>query len=90
MTPGGGPPTLSCTPKIQGTLYAFFGENDASIPLEQVDQIEAALQASGICHRVFRYPADHGFFCDQRQNYDASAARAAWPEVLRLFRENLS
>jgi len=31
------------TPEINGTLYAFFGMEDASIPPEQVDQIEAEL-----------------------------------------------
>jgi len=32
------------TPEINGTLYAFFGMEDASIPPEQVDQIEAELK----------------------------------------------
>ncbi|MBW4553265.1 MAG: dienelactone hydrolase family protein [Aphanocapsa sp. GSE-SYN-MK-11-07L] len=89
MTPGGGAATINCTPNIAGTLYAFFGEQDASIPLGQVDQIEAALTAAQIPHRVFRYPADHGFFCDQRGSYQAEAAQAAWAEVKRLFKATL-
>lgn len=87
--PGEGPATVSCTPQITGTLYAFFGTADASIPLEQVEAIEQALQAAKIPHQIFRYPADHGFFCDQRSNYDTAAAQQAWPEVLQLFRANL-
>jgi carboxymethylenebutenolidase len=85
MTPGGGVATINQTANIQGTVYAFFGDQDASIPLQQVDQIEAALSQAQIRHRIFRYPADHGFFCDQRGSYQAQAAQAAWTEVKQFF-----
>ncbi|MDS3860435.1 dienelactone hydrolase family protein [Thermosynechococcaceae cyanobacterium BACA0444] len=88
-TPGGGQPTLSRTPEIKGTIYAFFGDQDASIPLEQVTAIETELQKSGIKHHIFRYPADHGFFCDQRGSYDAAAASDAWSQVQTLFKTTL-
>ncbi|MDX2099027.1 MAG: dienelactone hydrolase family protein [Leptolyngbyaceae cyanobacterium bins.59] len=91
MTPGGGAPTLARTSEIQGTLYAFFGMQDASIPLEQVNQIEAELQKHQIPHRVLRYSdADHGFFCDHRGSYNADAAVDAWEVVKQLFRKELS
>jgi carboxymethylenebutenolidase len=91
MTPGGGEPTLSRTPDITGTLYGFFGLEDASIPVEQVDQIEAELSKHNIPHRLFRYQgADHGFFCDQRGSYNPDAAQAAWQEVLHLFGTELA
>ena len=90
MTPGGGPPTLSQTSEIQGTVYAFFGNQDASIPAEQVDQIEAELEKHKIPHRLFRYPAEHGFFCDQRGSYQADAAADAWEQVKQLFQETLT
>ncbi|WP_448534301.1 dienelactone hydrolase family protein [Parathermosynechococcus lividus] len=85
MTPGGGLPTLAITPKIRGTLYAFFGDRDQSIPMEQVKEIERALHHHGIRHHIFIYPADHGFFCDQRDSYDAAAAHDAWAQVMHLF-----
>ncbi len=85
-TPGGGAPTLTLTPEIKGTLYAFFGKEDASIPLLQVDQIEAELEKYKIEHRVFRYDgADHGFFCDHRLSYNPSSAADAWEQVKQLF-----
>ncbi|MGI8502849.1 MAG: dienelactone hydrolase family protein [Hassallia sp.] len=85
-TPGGGAPTLTLTPEIKGTLYAFFGKEDASIPLLQVDQIEAELEKYKIEHRVFRYDgADHGFFCDHRASYNPKAAADAWEQVKQLF-----
>ncbi|MBW4574660.1 MAG: dienelactone hydrolase family protein [Aphanothece sp. CMT-3BRIN-NPC111] len=89
-TPGGGEPTISRTPEIAGTLYAFFGMEDASIPAEQVDQIEAELEKHQIPHRVFRYDkADHGFFCNQRSSYNPDAAESAWKEVKQLFEQKL-
>lgn len=90
MTPGGGEPTVTRTKDIQGTIYAFFGMADASIPAEQVNQIEAALTKNHIHHRIFRYDGvDHGFFCDHRNSYDAKAAEAAWQQVKQLFQMNL-
>ncbi|NJK39003.1 MAG: dienelactone hydrolase family protein [Oscillatoriales cyanobacterium RM2_1_1] len=88
-TPGGGAPTLSRTAEVQGTLYGFFGTQDPLIPNEQVDQIEAELQRHNISHRIFRYPATHGFFCDQRESYNPDAAADAWNQVQTLFAEIL-
>jgi carboxymethylenebutenolidase len=85
MTPGGGEPTITQTGKIDGTIYTFFGTQDPLIPVEQIDQVEAALQASGVHHKVFRYPAGHGFFCDQRDNYNPAAAADSWEHVKALF-----
>ncbi len=85
MTPGGGTPTLTRTPEIKGTLYAFFGTTDPLIPVEQIDQVEDALKAHQIDHRFFRYPSGHGFFCDQRPDYNPEAAADAWEKVKALF-----
>jgi len=85
MTPGGGDPTIARTAAIKGTLYAFFGTQDPLIPIEQIDQVEAALQSHQITHRFFRYPTGHGFFCDQRVDYSAEYAAAAWEHVKQLF-----
>ncbi|MBE9007114.1 dienelactone hydrolase family protein [Fortiea sp. LEGE XX443] len=85
-TPGGSAATLTLTPQISGTLYAFFGMEDASIPPEQIDEIEAELEKYKIPHRVFRYDgSDHGFFCDRRPSYNPKAAADAWEEVKQLF-----
>jgi len=90
-TPGGGAPTSTLTPDIKGTIYAFFGKEDASIPQEQVDQIEAELEKYKKEHRLFRYDgADHGFFCDHRLSYNPSSAADAWEQVKQLFGSQLA
>ncbi|MCT7951974.1 dienelactone hydrolase family protein [Ancylothrix sp. C2] len=90
-TPGGGQPTINRTAEITGTVYAFFGDQDASIPQTQVNQIEAELQKHHIPHRVFRYAnADHGFFCDHRPSYNSTAAADAWLQVVEFFGQVLN
>lgn len=90
-TPGGGEPTITRTQDIQGTIYAFFGDQDQSIPVSQVVEVEAALQSAKIPHQVFRYAnAGHGFFCNLRGSYNADAAADAWEKVKALFKEKLS
>ncbi|MGI0494802.1 dienelactone hydrolase family protein [Alkalinema pantanalense CENA528] len=85
MTPGGGAPTITRTAEITGTVYAFFGNQDPLIPNEQVDAIAAELAHQGIKHKLFRYDAGHGFFCDQRASYNPIAAADAWEQIQALF-----
>lgn len=90
-TPGGGNTTLDRTKEIRGTIYAFFGMSDTSIPIEQVNQIETELEKYNVPHRVFRYDgADHGFFCDHRKSYNPVAASDAWEKVKQIFAQQLS
>jgi carboxymethylenebutenolidase len=86
---GGDAPTITRTPEIKGTIYTFFGTKDSSIPQEQNQQIEAELKKYHINHRVFRYDAEHGFFCDQRASYNPTAAADAWRHVAELFQNHL-
>lgn len=86
-SPGSNLPTIEVTKDIKGKIYCFFGEKDASIPLEQVAQIESELQKYQIPHQIFRYrEADHGFMCDRRSSYHQESAQDAWEKVLELFR----
>ena len=89
QTPGGGAPTIDRTAEIKGTLYGFYGIQDPSIPSEQVDQIAIELEKHSIPHLIFRYNADHGFFCDHRGSYDATAAAESWVQVKQLFQQEL-
>jgi carboxymethylenebutenolidase len=89
--PGDGVPTIDYTRDIKGTLLAFFGLADASIPEAEIDRLEAKLEKYDIPHQIFRYPeAEHGFFCDRRSSYQQLAAVDAWNRVLDLFRQILS
>ncbi len=76
--------------KIRAALYLFFGEKDAFIPREQVDQVDAKLRELGTNYKLKNYPdAEHGFFCDQRVSYAQKAAEDAWEELKKFFGEQL-
>jgi carboxymethylenebutenolidase len=76
--------------RIRCPLLLFFGELDAFIRQDEVRRIDARLAELGKSHRVVVYPqANHGFFCDERPEYDERSARDAWTQLLDFFGENL-
>src|SRR5207249_423930 len=87
---GPGPSTVDLTPSIRGRIVCLFGENDSHIPPSSVDQIRQALDDAHVQHEVVVYPgAGHGFFCDERADFNPAAAADAWKKVATLFREEL-
>jgi carboxymethylenebutenolidase len=88
FTPGGGEPSIGQTGAIAGTMYMFFGMDDASIPPEHITEIEHALTQHDIPHQIWQYPgAEHGFCCDLRSSYNSTAADSAWQHVEELFQQ---
>lgn len=86
-----GQTTLALTPEIQGKVLCLFGDRDPLIPLTDTVAVEKALQQHGVAHEVVRYPeAGHGFFCNQRQDYEPHAAQNAWERLQSLFQESLN
>lgn len=69
----------------QCPVQLHFGENDAHIPLSDVDQVRQAQPQA----EVFIYPADHGFNCDQRASYHAESAALARKRALEFFAQHL-
>lgn len=69
----------------------LFGEEDAIIPLADVDELRAILAREGKRFDVVTYPgAGHAFFNDTRPDmYRASAADDAWERALLFFRRHL-
>jgi carboxymethylenebutenolidase len=88
--PGGKPSTLGRTGRIRGRILCLFGDQDPYISAEQVAAIRKALAAGGVDHDSVVYPGcGHGWFCDQRADYDEKAAADAWERVKALFAEKL-
>ena len=67
-------------------VMMHFGENDASIPLSDVEIIGNANPDVDI----FTYDAGHGFNCDRRGSYDAEATSLATSRTLALFEKNVA
>jgi carboxymethylenebutenolidase len=88
FTPGGGEPSVSQTASIAGTIYMFFGMDDASIPPKDIAEIDLALTQQEIPHQIWQYPdAGHGFACDLRASYNPTATADAWQHVEELFKQ---
>lgn len=85
-SPGGGEPTLTHVPEIQGELLCLFGEDDPLVSHEDTATIEKTLKKYGTRHNIIRYNnTGHGFFCDQRDDFDPSAAEDAWYRIKNMF-----
>jgi dienelactone hydrolase len=81
---------LSRADSIACPLYLFFGEADPYIPMAEVRQIDTRLKALGKNFKLKTYPgADHGFFCNERPSFNASAATDAWEELKSFLAVNL-
>jgi carboxymethylenebutenolidase len=81
---GGIPDNADMTPSCPIILH--FGEQDAHIPMDSV----AAFQQKQPDLPVHVYAADHGFNCDQRDAFDATAASQARERTLALFNDSLA
>jgi len=75
--------------KITVPVYLFFGGADPFIPPARVQQIERRLRDLEKDYRVKSYPGDHGFFCNERSSYHATAAEDAWTELTEFFAQHL-
>ncbi len=86
---GGGIP-VDRTAKLRCPVLAFFGEKDAFIPLDSVEQLKAEAKRLGKQVEVVVYPgADHGFFCNERASYQKAAAEDSWKRLKAFLAQHL-
>jgi carboxymethylenebutenolidase len=77
--------------KLQTPWLGLFGDEDGSIPVEDVEQLRAALQAAPVDTEIVRYDdAGHGFHCDVRDAYHEAAAKDAWARTLEWLDRHLA
>jgi carboxymethylenebutenolidase len=81
---GGGVPDAK-DEKAKCPVILHFGETDASIPMEAVEQVKKAQPNVP----VYVYPAGHGFVCDERGSYHAESAKTARERTIDFFRKHL-
>jgi carboxymethylenebutenolidase len=73
-------------PPPRAPLMLHFGEQDAGIPLADVEAIRHAVPTA----TVFTYPgAGHGFSCDERQSFEPRSAALARERTLSFLREHV-
>ena len=80
---GGIAQLLDETPKCP--IMFHHGERDAFIPASDVAKVRAAVP-KGVFHL---YPANHGFNCTDRADYDVASARLAFERSSEFFRNHI-
>jgi carboxymethylenebutenolidase len=84
------PALVSEVASLQTPWLGLFGDQDASIPVDDVEQLRTALGGAKVDTEVVRYAdAGHGFHCDQRPDYRADDAADAWRRALDWFATHL-
>lgn len=69
-------------------VLGIFGEEDNQIPVSEVEDFRAALEAAGIPHEVTIYPGvGHAFV--NPETISGGAAQAAWAQILDFWAETL-
>jgi carboxymethylenebutenolidase len=69
----------------------LFGDKDATIPVEQVEELREALKAAPVDTDIVRYPdAGHGFHSEPRASFVPDAAADAWRRTLDWFSRHLA
>jgi carboxymethylenebutenolidase len=91
-------PSLIGQPALIGEAAAlrtpwlgFFGDADQQTPVEEVEQLRAALGAAPVATEIVLYPgAAHGFHNDVREAYHEASAKDAWARTLAWLDAHLS
>jgi carboxymethylenebutenolidase len=72
--------------ELKTPWLGLFGDEDGSIPVDDVEALRTALAQVDVPTDVVRYAgAEHGFHCDVRPSYDKAAATDAWARTLTWF-----
>jgi carboxymethylenebutenolidase len=95
---GGGIGPSAASPGLLGRVHAlhapmlfFWGGEDKHLTPEYRQAVVTALrEAKKSFVNVEISDADHGFFCDARPSYSATAAEQAWPLTLAFLRSYLA
>ena len=87
----GEPALQDLAPELKTPWLGLYGDKDQGIPVEQVEQLRAAVADAPVDTEIVRYAdAGHGFHCDARSAYHEASARDAWSRTLAWLDEHLA
>ncbi|GID97884.1 dienelactone hydrolase family protein [Amorphoplanes digitatis] len=76
--------------RITGEVYFAHADHDHAMPQEQIDRLEAALDAADVRFRSEIYAgAAHGFTMSEAAAYDAPAESRHWEKLFELLDDTL-
>jgi carboxymethylenebutenolidase len=84
------PALVAGAPTLQTPWLGLFGDQDGSIPVDDVEALRTALESAPVPNDIVRYgEAGHGFHCDQRADFRPDDAEDAWRRTLDWFAQHL-
>jgi carboxymethylenebutenolidase len=85
------PPLGELAPQLRTPWLGLFGDQDQSIPSDQVEAMREAAKTAAVDTDVVRYAdAEHGFHCDARGSYHEASAKDAWQRTLDWLDSHLA
>jgi carboxymethylenebutenolidase len=85
------PALVELAPQLQTPWLGLFGDQDQTIPVDQVEALRTAAASASVPTEIVRYAdAEHGFHCDARSSYHEASAKDAWTRALQWFDTYLS
>jgi carboxymethylenebutenolidase len=74
---------------LKSPVLGLYGASDPAIPMESVNQMQAALAAAGKSSTIVAYEgAGHAFYADYRPSYSAASAREAETRMFEWLAQN--
>jgi len=86
---GGYDPSPEQAAKITAPVLAVYGEQDGSIPQEQIQKIEQTMKEAGRKVEIKVFPAGHAFLNPDHGMGHEESAKIAWPMAITFLKENL-
>jgi carboxymethylenebutenolidase len=85
------PPLVDEVARLQTPWLGLFGDQDQSIPVEDVERLRAELAKAPVDTEIVRYAeAGHGFHCDQRPDFRPGDAKDAWARAMQWLDAHLA
>jgi carboxymethylenebutenolidase len=83
-------PLASEAASLRTPWLGLFGDQDAMIPVDGVEDLRVDLAKASVDTEVVRYPdAGHGFHCDERDSFHEASATDGWQRALDWFSTHL-
>jgi carboxymethylenebutenolidase len=80
---------LDLVGELKAPVLGLYGGKDQGIPVDQVEQMNAALKKAGKKSMIHVYPdAAHGFHADYRPSYREADAKDGWRRMIEWFRSH--
>lgn len=77
--------------QLRTPWLGLYGDLDAHIPTDEVEQLRAVVSATSVPTEIIRYAqADHGFHCDERASFDQASSSDAWGRTIEFLRTKLA